>query len=73
MIHTQGYVQFDENGTRIQNDVFIQQYRWENKTLNSLSRVSFGIIQPRNNNTFSYVYNESSFTVWPGMYTSVLC
>ena len=36
MNNMQGYVQFDENGTRVQNDVYIQQYRREH---NSLSRV----------------------------------
>ena len=59
----QGYVQFDENGTRVQNDVYIQQYRREH---NSLSRVVIGVIHSHKNNTFNYVSNETSSSVWPG-------
>ena len=62
-------MQFDENGTRIQNDVFIQQYRRDS---NNLSRVSFGIIRPLENNTFAYVNEENSSTVWPGMYNIII-
>ena len=62
-------MQFDENGTRIQNDVFIQQYRRDS---NNLSRVSFGIIRPLENNTFVYVNEENSSSVWPGMYNRIL-
>ena len=65
-------MQFDENGTRIQNDVFIQQYRRDNVNSSNLSRVSFGIIRARENNTFVYVNEENSSSVWPGMYNRIL-
>ena len=60
-------MKFDENGTRVQDEVFIQQYRWIN---NTLSRVTFCIVntQPNQNNTFSYLGNESDASVWPGSY-----
>ena len=59
-------MQFDENGTRVQDDVYIQQYRRDQHSSNELSRVIFGVILSHNNNTFNYTFNESNFTVWPG-------
>ena len=61
-------MQFDENGTRVQNDVYIQQYRREKNTSNIISRVVFGIIHSHNNDSFDYVSNESNSSVWPGMH-----
>ena len=60
-------MEFDENGTRVQNDVYIQQYRREDS--NSLSRVIFGTIQ---NNTFNFVSDENNSSVWPGNQSAML-
>ena len=58
-------MQFDENGTRVQDDVYIQQYRRDQHSSNELSRVIFGII---NSYSFTYVANETNSSVWPGSY-----
>ena len=61
----QGYVKFDKNGTRVQEEVFLQQYRRKD---NELTREVFGLIHSHDNNTFSYANNESDSSVWPGSY-----
>ena len=60
-------MQFDENGTRVQNDVFLQQYRSKCDTNDVLLRVVFGIVHSHNNNNFNYINNESNSSVWLGI------
>ena len=64
-------MKFDKNGTRVKNDVFLQQYRRINNT-SVLSRVTFCIIDSLQNSTFSYLRNESNASVWPGSYKWIL-
>ena len=63
-------MKFDENGTRVQREVFIQQYRILNNNMSKahIVRAVFGIVHFDDNGTVLYMYtnNENSTTVWPG-------
>ena len=60
-------MKFDENGTRVQKDVFLLQYRIVRNV--HVVRAVFGIVHFDVNGTVSYTYtnDENSTTVWPGM------
>ena len=66
--HKKGYVKFDEFGTRVQEEVYLQQYRRE---VTGLTRAAFARILIHSNNSFSYMNKESDTSIWPGLNQSL--
>lgn len=63
-LNSQGLVKFNENGTRVQEFVFVFQYRINRTASNGITRAVIGKQNFVVNTNFEYQNGENNSTTW---------